>query len=295
MLVVGAGDRRPISPPTTSTPWLDPQPRRRLLSGRLPHADDTAGYFHTGGTTGTPKLVRHTHANQVSQAWALRLMGLAGPGKAFLFGLPLFHVGGALTQGFRRWPMAATWWCSAPPGGAIRTQCATSGAGATPPPAVVWRRAHGAGGGMQVPVGDNDVSSLSCASGGGSAIPVAVIQAYEDRMHLPVLEVYGMTETSSVHTMGYPDMPRQAGSVGRPLPYSRTRVVKLDGEGRLLGDCAAQRDWRGGDGRSRRVQRLPERRPQPRRVRRAGLGELGRPRTASTNQASCGSPAAPRI
>jgi fatty-acyl-CoA synthase len=32
--------------------------------------------------------------------------------------------------------------------------------------------------------------------------------------------------------------PRQAGSVGRPLPYARTRVVKLDGEGRLLGDCA---------------------------------------------------------
>jgi len=47
-----------------------------------------------------------------------------------------------------------------------------------------------------------------------------------------------MTETSSVHTMAYPDMPRQAGSVGRPLPYARTRVVKLDAEGRLLGDCA---------------------------------------------------------
>ena len=48
-----------------------------------------------------------------------------------------------------------------------------------------------------------------------------------------------MTETSSVHTMAYPDMPRQAGSVGRPLPYARTRVVKLDADGRLLGDCAA--------------------------------------------------------
>jgi fatty-acyl-CoA synthase len=53
-----------------------------------------------------------------------------------------------------------------------------------------------------------------------------------------VLEVYGMTETSSVHTMAYPDMPRVAGSVGHPLPYARTRVVKLDAEGRLLGECA---------------------------------------------------------
>jgi fatty-acyl-CoA synthase len=92
---------------------------------------------------------------------------------------------------------------------------------------------------LQVPVAGHDVSSLKRASGGGSAIPVAVIQAYEEQFGLPVLEVYGMTETSSVHTMAYPDMPRQAGSVGRPLPYARTRVVKLDADGRLLGDCAA--------------------------------------------------------
>ncbi|HEX6722882.1 MAG TPA: AMP-binding protein, partial [Burkholderiaceae bacterium] len=67
---------------------LDAQPATHLSSGRLPADDDAAGYFHTGGTTGTPKLVRHTHANQVSQAWALRLMGLAGPGQGLLFGLP---------------------------------------------------------------------------------------------------------------------------------------------------------------------------------------------------------------
>ena len=77
---------------------LDAQPADRLLSGRLPAAGDIAGYFHTGGTTGTPKLVRHTHANQVYQAWGLGLLGLCGPGSTVLFGLPLFHVGGALTQ-----------------------------------------------------------------------------------------------------------------------------------------------------------------------------------------------------
>jgi fatty-acyl-CoA synthase len=40
----------------------------RLVSGRQIAAGDVAAYFHTGGTTGTPKLVRHTHANQVYQA-----------------------------------------------------------------------------------------------------------------------------------------------------------------------------------------------------------------------------------
>ncbi len=98
VLVVGARAQPDLAADDFDA-WLDPQPATRLVSGRLPRADDTAGYFHTGGTTGTPKLVRHTHANQVSQAWALRLMGLAGPGRGILFGLPLFHVGGALTQG----------------------------------------------------------------------------------------------------------------------------------------------------------------------------------------------------
>jgi fatty-acyl-CoA synthase len=48
-----------------------------------------------------------------------------------------------------------------------------------------------------------------------------------------------MTETSSVHTMAYPDRPVRLGSVGLPVPYARVRVVKLDDEGRFERDCAA--------------------------------------------------------
>ena len=238
VLVVG-GARHPGLEADDFDARLDGQPGSHLSSGRLPNGDDTAGYFHTGGTTGTPKLVRHSHANQVSQAWALRLMGLAGPGQGVLFGLPLFHVGGALTQGLS--PLAN--------GGHV---VVLSPAGWRDPHALpnVWKlvqryrpRLFGAvptvlAGALQVPVNGADVSSLKRVSGGGSAIPVAVIQAYERQMKVPVLEVYGMTETSSVHTMSYPDMAYEAGSVGRPLPYARTRVVKLDADGRLLGDCA---------------------------------------------------------
>ncbi|MFN0185054.1 MAG: acyl-CoA synthetase [Aquabacterium sp.] len=209
-----------------------------LDSGRLPQADDIAGYFHTGGTTGTPKLVRHTHANQVYQAWALRLMGIAVPGSAVLFGLPLFHVGGALTQGLS----------SLANGSHI---VVLSAAGWRHPQAVpqVWKlvdryRPAFFGGvptvmaaALQMPTDGCDLSSLQLASGGGSAIPVAVIRGYEERLGLPVLEVYGMTETASVHTMNYPRRPRTSGSVGWPLPYSRSRVVRLDADGRYLGDC----------------------------------------------------------
>ena len=154
---------------------LDAQPGTHLLSGRMPLDDDVAGYFHTGGTTGTPKLVRHTHANQVSQAWALRLMGLAGPGQGVLFGLPLFHVGGALTQGLA--PLAN--------GGhmIVLSPAGWRDAHAVPN---VWKlvqryrpRLFGAvptvlAAALQVPRDGADVSSLKVVSGGGSAIPVAV-------------------------------------------------------------------------------------------------------------------------
>src|SRR5207253_6782989 len=39
-----------------------------------------------------------THTNQVYQAWALNLLWRSKPGGNLLFGMPLFHVGGSLTQ-----------------------------------------------------------------------------------------------------------------------------------------------------------------------------------------------------
>ena len=87
--------------------------------------------------------------------------------------------------------------------------------------------------------GADIVEHPHCVAAGGSAIPVPVGRAYEERFSVPVIEVYGMTETSSVHTIAYRDRPVRLGSVGHALPYSRMRVVELDGEGRFLRDCAA--------------------------------------------------------
>ena len=211
----------------------------RLSSGRRILASDTAGYFHTGGTTGTPKLVRHTHANQVYQAWVMGLLLPFGPGRNLLFGLPLFHVGGALTQGLAPLTGGNTLVVLAPSGwrepNAIRH---------------VWRLVERykpevfggvptvLGAAIQVPVGGADTSSIRFASGGGSAIPVAVGKVYTEQLKVPVLEVYGMTETSSVHTIAYRDRPVRLGSAGHPVPYSKVRIVKVDVEGRLVGECA---------------------------------------------------------
>ena len=215
------------------------QPSDRLVSGRQISGGETAAYFHTGGTTGTPKLVRHTHTNQVFQAWAMNVILKATPGANLLFGLPLFHVGGALTQALT---MLSNGGCLV----------VLSPAGWRNPASVknVWGLVERfkpetlssvptvLAAAAAVPPGNADISSLRYAAGGGSAIPVAVGKTLQDKYGLPVLEVYGMTETSSVHTMAYPDRPVRLGSAGMPVPYARVRVVKLDDDGKLERDCA---------------------------------------------------------
>jgi fatty-acyl-CoA synthase len=214
------------------------QPSDRFVGGRKISADEIAAYFHTGGTTGTPKLVRHTHANQVYQAWGCNLMLKSQPGKNLLFGMPLFHVGGSLTQVLT----ALT------AGGCL---VVLSPAGWRNPNSIknLWRLIERfkpeafssvptvLAAALSVPPGNADISSLRFAAAGGSAIPVAVGKAIQDKLKLPVIEVYGMTETSSVHTIAYSDRPIRLGSAGLPLPYSRVRIVKLDAEGRFERDC----------------------------------------------------------
>lgn len=215
-------------------------PADRLTSGRQIGRHDTAAYFHTGGTTGTPKLVRHTHENQVYQAWVCNVMLNAGPGRPMLFGLPLYHVGGALTQGLSGLAaggslvvLSAAGWRNAAAVKNVwklleRFKCPVFGG----VPTVLAAAAA-------IPWDGVDLSSLRAFSGGGSAIPVAVGEKFASHFGLPVLEVYGMTETASVHTISYLDRPVRLGTVGHAVPYSHVRVVRVSADGQFTGDCAA--------------------------------------------------------
>jgi fatty-acyl-CoA synthase len=77
----------------------DQEPGDRLLSNRVIAPRDVAAYFHTGGSTGAPKIAVHTHANQVFTATALARMWHFGPVTRIVNGLPLFHVAGSLLLG----------------------------------------------------------------------------------------------------------------------------------------------------------------------------------------------------
>lgn len=72
------------------------EPGDRLVSAREIAPDDIAAYFHTGGTTGAPKLAMLSHRNQVYTAWASVMLQGVGPDDVVINGFPLFHVAGVL-------------------------------------------------------------------------------------------------------------------------------------------------------------------------------------------------------
>lgn len=78
---------------------LDRAPADRLVSGRRIAGSDRASLFHTGGTTGLPKLAPHSHANEVANAAMMQMLFRHRDDAVILCGLPLFHVNAVLITG----------------------------------------------------------------------------------------------------------------------------------------------------------------------------------------------------
>jgi long-chain acyl-CoA synthetase len=77
-----------------------------------------------------------------------------------------------------------------------------------------------------------DLSSLRVAISGGASIPAPVLDAFEERLGLVILEGYGMTETAATMTFNPSAAERRAYSVGKPIWGTQTQV--RDSDGRVL-------------------------------------------------------------
>ena len=58
---------------------------------------------------------------------------------------------------------------------------------------------------------------LRVAVSGGAALPAELMRRFEERFGVPILEGYGLSETSPVATFNRVDRPRRPGSVGLPV------------------------------------------------------------------------------
>jgi len=95
------GDDMPVSAnnkvPVYSFEKLLAKQNDQQLNAEKPKQGDICSYFHTGGTTGLPKLAKHLHLNEITNAAQMNLVSPMEPSDSVLIGLPIFHVNAAIT------------------------------------------------------------------------------------------------------------------------------------------------------------------------------------------------------
>ncbi|MEN9417439.1 MAG: hypothetical protein RI988_1059 [Pseudomonadota bacterium] len=180
---------------------------------------------YTSGTTGTPKGAVHTAAAmRANVRAAVHTQGL-GPGTRTLAVLPMFHVGGLCIQVL---PTLAA-------GGRVMLHPRFD-PGAWLRDVRAWRPTTS----LLVPATMRaivehpdwptaDLSSLEFVSAGSSVVPPVLIEAFHAR-GVPVVQVYGSTETGPVSIVLPPGEARQhVGKVGRAAPGVRVRLLGPEG------------------------------------------------------------------
>jgi fatty-acyl-CoA synthase len=198
-------------------------------------ADRVAALFHTGGTTGMPKVAQHRVNGMIYNGWlGARLM--FQPADVVMCPLPLFHVFAAYPvlmsmiasgahvifptpQGYRGegvfdnlWKLIERWRVSY----LITVPTALSAL-------------------MQRPV-NADVTSLRGAFSGSAPLPVELFHRFEKATGVQIIEGYGLTECTCLVSCNPPEGKKKIGSVGLPLPHTQVRILqKTEGGFR---DCA---------------------------------------------------------
>ncbi|MDY6858107.1 MAG: acyl-CoA synthetase [Pseudomonadota bacterium] len=199
--------------------------------------DRIGAMFHTGGTTGMPKVAQHRHSGMIYNGWVGHRL-LFTEQDTLICPLPLFHV-------FAAYPVLMSVIAS----GAhvvFPTPAGYRGDGVfdnfwklverwgvtfviTVPTALAAL--------MQRPV-DADVSTLRYAFSGSAPLPVELYNRFEKATGVTICEGYGLTEATCLVSINPPDGPKKSGSVGIPFPHTDVRILQCDDDGRVMRECA---------------------------------------------------------
>ena len=204
------------------------------LAWTEPSEDRVGAYFHTGGTTGMPKVAQHRYDGMIYNGWLGHRL-LFRETDVVLCPLPLFHVfachvilmamvaSGAhvvfpTPQGYRGagvfdnvWKLIERWGVTFI---------------ITVPTAIAAM--------MQRPV-DADVSTVKTAFSGSSPLPVELYKRFEKATGVNLIEGYGLTECTCLVSINPILGEKRIGSVGVPFIHTDVRIVA--GEGGEARDC----------------------------------------------------------
>jgi acyl-CoA synthetase (AMP-forming)/AMP-acid ligase II len=180
-----------------------------------PAAGSEAVIIYTSGTTGKPKGVLLTHGNLLTNAREIAQWLQLGEADRSLMIMPLFHVNALMTTGM------ATLWAGgscvlAPAFSASRHWQRVSKYGVTYFGSVatmlsLLNQTYPQG----IPEGC-DTSRLRFALCGSAPVPIEVARRFEELFRCPVIEGYGLSESSCRSTFN-PLEGRKFGSIGLPI------------------------------------------------------------------------------
>lgn len=203
----------------------------KLMGGQSPAfetvttgAEDTAVIIYTSGTTGRPKGAVLTHSNLTLNAILSANLYQANSADTLLTVLPLFHIfamtvmmnagvyKGATNILLARFDAEAVL-------GLMHKHQVTCFAGV---PTMYW-------GLLNYKNETFDLAAIAenlkmCLSGGAS-LPIAVLEGFEEKFNVQILEGYGMSEGSPVVTFNQIEAGRKPGSIGTPVWGVEVKIV----------------------------------------------------------------------
>ena len=206
------------------TALKDKQPK--TLSFADSTGDRVAAYFHTGGTTGMPKVAQHRYSGIIYNGWL---------GDRLLFTeedvqicpLPMFHVFAAIVslgaslgsgaqivfptpQGYRGDGVFDNFWKLIE-----RHKVTFMITVPTAMSALMQRKV------------DADISTLKLAFCGSAPLPLELYRRFEEAAGVNICEGYGLTEATCLVSINPPDGEKKVGSIGIPFPYTKVRIVDV--------------------------------------------------------------------
>jgi fatty-acyl-CoA synthase len=212
---------------------------KKLDSNRKIAPQDIASMYHTGGTTGTPKLAPHTHFNEAMMAFMIGAAAELNTGEATLCGLPLFHVNGTTVTGSTPFSIGAHVVLLGPRGYRDPSvmqnfykivdhyQAVTFSSVPTVLSVL-----------LDIPKGDADISSLRYAICGAAPLSVELFKRFEDHSGMKILEGYGLTEGTCASSFNPYHGQQKVGSIGLRLPYMQMKIFIVDGAGLYVREAA---------------------------------------------------------
>ena len=210
------------------------QPKTLTFEDR--QIDRVAAYFHTGGTTGMPKVAQHKNSGIIYNGWVghellfteednvicplplfhvfachVIFMAMVKSGAHVVFPTPSGYRGDGVFDNF--WKLCERWKITF----IITVPTAISAL-------------------MQRPV-DADISTVKTSFSGSAPLPQELFNRFEKATGVTIVEGYGLTEATCLVSCNPVEGVKKIGSVGIPFPYTDVKILDHTPDGEIR-ECA---------------------------------------------------------